>query len=240
RWWFVLAAILIFGGMIRFIYRRRVSRLLEMERVRTRIATDLHDDIGANLTKIVILSEVAKQQSGQNSSGNGKDNLLGSVAEISRESISAMGDIVWAINPKKDSLIGLTRRMRQHAEEILQQRDISLEFDAPVVEADIKLDADIRRNVYLIFKEAVNNIIRHSNAAAVRIDFALVDKELILQISDDGKGFDKAREYDGNGLLNIKKRAEDCGGQLEIDSTANAGTKIVLRLKLKSAVWVWR
>lgn len=240
RWWFVLAAILIFGGMIRFIYRRRVSRLLEMERVRTRIATDLHDDIGANLTKIAILSEVAKQQSGQNSSGNGKDNLLGSVAEISRESISAMGDIVWAINPKKDSLIGLTRRMRQHAEEILQQRDISLEFDAPVVEADIKLDADIRRNVYLIFKEAVNNIIRHSNAAAVRIDFALVDKELILQISDDGKGFDKAREYDGNGLLNIKKRAEDCGGQLEIDSTANAGTKIVLRLKLKSAVWVWR
>ena len=82
--------------------------------MRTRIATDLHDDIGANLTKIAILSEVAKQQSGQKmiADGNGKDNLLNSVAEISRESVSAMGDIVWAINPKKDSLIGLTRRMR--------------------------------------------------------------------------------------------------------------------------------
>ncbi|MGI8640684.1 MAG: sensor histidine kinase, partial [Pyrinomonadaceae bacterium] len=134
----------------------------------------------------------------------------------------------------------LTRRMRQYAEEILEQRDINLEFNAPFVEPDVKLDANIRRNVYLIFKESVNNIIRHSNAAAARIDFRLADKELVLQIGDDGDGFDQTREYDGNGLPSIKKRAEDCGGQLEIDSVEGAGTKIVLRLKLKSAVWSWR
>ena len=130
--------------------------------------------------------------------------------------------------------------MRQYAEEILEQRDIFLEFDAPPVEPDLKLDANIRRNVYLIFKESVNNIIRHSNAAAVKIDFRLMDKELVLQIGDDGNGFDPTQEYDGNGLLNIKKRAEDCGGRLEIDSAEGAGTKIVLRLKLKSAAWSWR
>ena len=243
RWWFVAALLVLTALVIYGFYRFRVSRLLEVANMRTRIATDLHDDIGANLTKIAILSEVAQQQLGHKfgaNGSNGKDNLLGSVAEISRESVSAMGDIVWAINPKKDSLIGLTRRMRQYSEEILEQRDISLEFDAPTPAPDLKLDANIRRNIYLIFKESVNNIVRHSNAAVVKIDFALVDKELILQIGDDGIGFDAAREYDGNGLLSIKKRAEDCGGRLEIDSIEGAGTKIVLRLKLKSAAWLWR
>ena len=235
RAWFVALATLLGGGLIYLFYRRRVSRLLEMERIRTRIATDLHDDIGANLTKIAILSEVAQQRAGQNSG----DDLFGSVAEISRESVSAMGDIVWAINPKKDSLLGLTRRMRSFSEEILERREIDLEFTAPVVEPDPKLDAVIRRNVYLIFKESVNNIVRHSNASQVKIDFRLADGELILQIGDDGDGFEAAREYDGNGLLSIKKRASDCGGQLEINSATGAGTKIVLRLKLKAAAWSW-
>jgi signal transduction histidine kinase len=208
--------------------------------MRTNIATDLHDDIGANLTKIAILSEVAQQRLGQHLGDNGKDNLLGSVAEISRESVSAMGDIVWAINPKKDSLIGLTRRMRQYAEEIFESRDISLEFEAPISATDLKLEANSRRNIYLIFKESVNNIVRHSNAAAVKIDFRLVDSELILRIDDDGDGFDAKQEYDGNGLLNIKKRTKDCGGRLEIDSVKGSGTKIVLHLKLKSPAWSWR
>ena len=243
RWWFIALLLILIALVIYGFYRFRVSRLLEVANMRTRIATDLHDDIGANLTKIAILSEVAQQQLGQKfgaNGSNGKDNLLGSVAEISRESVSAMGDIVWAINPKKDSLLGLTRRMRQYSEEILERRDIRLKFNAPVVEPDPKLDANIRRNVYLIFKESVNNIVRHSNAAVVVIDFALVENELILQIGDDGDGFDAAREYDGNGLLNIKKRASDCNGQLEINSIEDAGTKIVLRLRLKSAAWSWR
>lgn len=237
RAWFVALTALLAGGLIYLFYRRRISRLLEMERVRTRIATDLHDDIGANLTKIAILSEVAQQRAGQNSNG---DNLFGSVAEISRESVSAMGDIVWAINPKKDSLLGLTRRMRSFSEEILERREIDLEFTAPVVEPDPKLDAVVRRSIYLIFKESVNNIVRHSNASKVEIDFRLADGELILHIGDNGDGFDQSREQDGNGLLNIEKRASDCGGQIKIDSATGAGTRIVLRLKLKSAAWSWR
>ena len=242
QWWFVAALLGLIILVIYLFYKNRLSRLLEVANMRTRIATDLHDDIGANLTKIAILSEVAQQQLGGKLSKkeNENDNLLGSVAEISRESVSAMGDIVWAINPKKDSLIGLTRRMRQYAEEILQRRNIVLKFYAPVVEPDLKLNANIRRNIYLIFKETVDNIVRHSNAAAVKIDFVFADNELLLQISDDGIGFIAAQEdYDGNGLLSIKKRAEDCGGRLEIESGENTGTKIVLRLKLKSALWSW-
>ena len=238
RWWFVAALLVLTTLLIYGFYRFRLSRLLEVANMRTRIATDLHDDIGANLTKIAILSEVAQQQLGQKFNADGKDNLLGTVAEISRESVSSMGDIVWAINPKKDSLVDLTRRMRSFAEEILERREIDLEFNAPA--ADLKLDANVRRNIYLIFKESINNIVRHSNASVVKIEFTLADNELILQIGDDGDGFETAREYDGNGLSSIKKRAEDCGGRLEIDSTEGAGTKIILRLKLKSAAWSWR
>jgi ligand-binding sensor domain-containing protein/signal transduction histidine kinase len=243
RPWFIVAAVFVTALLIYSFYRFRLQRLLEVANMRTRIATDLHDDIGANLTKIAILSEVAQQQLGENSAvnaSNGTNNLLGSVAEIARESVSAMGDIVWAINPKKDSLIGLTRRMRQYAEEILERRAVRLEFHAPPVEPDIKLNATIRRNVYLIFKESVNNIVRHSNASAVKISFVLADKELVLRITDNGEGFNAALENEGNGLFNIMKRAKDCGGRLEIDSVEGGGTKIVLRLKLKSDVWAWR
>jgi len=241
RPWFIAALLVMIALMIYALYRFRLSRLLEVANIRMRIATDLHDDIGANLTKIAILSEVAQQRLDQESgeNANGKENLLGSVAEISRESVSSMGDIVWAINPKKDSLIGLTRRMRQYAEEIFERRDIHLEFNAPVVEPDIKLGANLRRDIYLIFKEAVNNIVRHSQAAHVTIDFGLVDKELVLKIRDDGIGFEPNVESDGNGLSNIKKRAAERGGELDIDSASGAGTGIILRVKLRSA-WSWR
>ncbi|MEP6849181.1 MAG: two-component regulator propeller domain-containing protein [Acidobacteriota bacterium] len=241
RPWFIAALVAMMVFMIYLLYRFRLSRVLEVVNIRMRIATDLHDDIGANLTKITILSEVAQQRLEHDADGktNGKENLLGSVAEISRESVASMGDIVWAIDPKKDSLIGLTRRMRRYAEEILERRDIHLEFNAPVVEPDLKLGADLRRDLYLIFKEAVNNIVRHSKAAKVTIDFRLVGKELVLQISDDGIGFKTDGEYDGNGLSNINKRATDRGGELEIDSTSGVGTRIILRVKVRSA-WSWK
>ncbi|MFN2392863.1 MAG: two-component regulator propeller domain-containing protein [Pyrinomonadaceae bacterium] len=228
RPWFVLSAILIVGAVFYLLYRYRIARLLEVANMRTRIATDLHDDIGANLTKIAILSEVAQHQLEQNTIRR-EDKLFLSIADISRESVSSMSDIVWAINPKKDSLLDLTRRMRGYAEETLQQCGIRLKFEAPLADSDLKLDANTRRNIYLIFKESLNNIVRHSQASKVEVDLKIAGKELILQIRDNGKGFDTSQEYDGNGLLSIKKRAADAGGSLQINSSDGAGTKIVLR-----------
>jgi ligand-binding sensor domain-containing protein len=230
RWWFLLLASIVLAGLIYLFYRNRLQRLLEMERIRTRIATDLHDDIGANLTRIAILSEVAHQRFGHLS--NGSDELLPSIAEISRESVSAMGDIVWAINPKKDSLEDLVRRMQKHAREVLEQRDIHLEFNAPVAVSDLKLDAEMRRNIYLIFKEALNNIARHSGASRVAIDLEIAGSVFTLSIADNGKGFDTEREFDGNGLLSMGKRASDFGGRLEIDSSREVGTQVVLRFSI--------
>ncbi|MBA3769146.1 MAG: hypothetical protein H0X08_01350 [Blastocatellia bacterium] len=227
RWWFIAASLLLTGFAIYLFYRKRLDRLLELERIRTSIATDLHDDIGANLTRISLLSEVAKQKS-----ENGNGNLLTSIADIARESVASMNDIVWAISPDHDSLLDLTVRMRRHAEEIFALRDIDLIFDAPVADADLKLSVGVRRDVLLIFKEAVNNAARHSDCTKVEIDFLLDGTKLSLRIADNGKGFIENSENDGQGLRSMTRRAELHGGKLKIDVRSGNGTAVELLLPL--------
>ena len=231
RWWFLLLAALVSAGLIYLIYSYRLRQLLALERVRTRIATDLHDDIGANLTRISLLSEVARQKA-----ENGSGKLLTAIADIARESVASMNDIVWAIAPEHDSLLDLTRRMRQHAEEVFALRDIELIFNAPASEADLKLSVGVRRDLLLIFKEAVNNAARHSGCARVRIDFVCDHQVLKLQIRDDGKGFDRRRsESDGQGLRSMTRRARSLGGSLVIDSVEERGTSVGFEMSLRNA-----
>ena len=234
RWWFWAAIMLMVGLTAFMLYRSRVRRLLEVANMRTRIATDLHDDIGANLTRISILSEVARQQMGDGGA-NEVDSPLSSVARISRESVAAMSDIVWAINPERDQLLDLVRRMRQHAEEVFTSRDILLKFDAPDAEHNLKLSVDVRRDLFLIFKEAVNNTARHAQASCVRIDLYLEDISLVLEVSDNGVGFDTAAESDGQGLMSMRRRALKLGGTLSVESREREGTTLRLKVPLSRA-----
>ncbi len=227
QWWFIVSVLFVAALAIYGFYRFRLTRLLELERMRTRIATDLHDDIGANLTRISLLSEVAKQKS---TIGNG--NLLTSIADIARESVASMNDIVWAISPEHDSLADLTVRMRRHAEEIFALRDVDLEFNAPVVDTGLKLSVGVRRDVLLIFKEAVNNAARHSDCTKVEIDFRLNNAMLFLRIEDNGKGFETGSENDGQGLRSMTRRARALGGNLKIDSSKSTGTIVEFELPL--------
>jgi ligand-binding sensor domain-containing protein/signal transduction histidine kinase len=231
RWWFIVLAAVLVSLAIYFIYQNRLKRLLEMERMRTRIATDLHDDIGANLTRISLLSEVAKQNA-----VNGNGNLLTSIAGIARESVASMNDIVWAIAPEHDSLLDLTRRMRQHAEEVFALRDIDLSFDAPASDTDLKLSVGVRRDVLLIFKEAVNNAARHSDCSQVAIDFRVENAMLFLQIKDNGKGFAADSESDGQGLRSMTRRAKALGGDLIIESKDGTLVKFELILAKNSRI----
>jgi ligand-binding sensor domain-containing protein/two-component sensor histidine kinase len=226
RGWFIALSVLAVGLAGYSLYRYRVARLVELERVRTRIATDLHDDIGSNLTRISLLSELAKQQS-----GNGK--LLSSIADIARESVSSMNDIVWAISPQHDRIVDLTRRMRQHAEEVFSLRDIKLDFAAPASDADIHLPVGTRRDVLLIFKEAVNNAARHSGCSKVAIDFSADHYALHLGITDNGRGFDMRSESEGHGLRSMARRASTLGGELTIDSRPEEGTTVRFALPVK-------
>jgi ligand-binding sensor domain-containing protein/two-component sensor histidine kinase len=222
RWWFLLLSGLLIGFAIYQLYRFRVDRLLEIERTRTRIATDLHDDIGADLSKISLLSEVVKMQM---TNGNEENNrLLTKIAETSRNSVDSMRDIVWAINPSRDSLADLVQKMRQFAEETLVEKDIKLVFNAPNDHQTLKISMNTRRELYLIFKEAVNNASKYADCSEVKIDFIIIGKEISLQISDNGKGFNINQDFDGNGLRNMKLRVAKLNGRFEIDSLQ--GTKI--------------
>jgi ligand-binding sensor domain-containing protein/signal transduction histidine kinase len=219
RWWFVVLLTVAVVLTLRATYRSRVARLLAIADMRTHIATDLHDDIGANLTRIALLSEAARQMP--------PAAPLASIARISRESVSTMSDIVWAISPKRESLLDLTRRMRQHAEEIFALPGTELSFNAAIAESR-RLGMDVRRDLLLIFKEAVNNAARHSGASAVNIDLRLTGTRLSLVVADNGSGFDASRESDGQGLLSMCRRADRLGGALDVQSAIGSGTRVTL------------
>jgi signal transduction histidine kinase/streptogramin lyase len=228
---FIISLLAVTTAAIYFFFRYRLQRLLEMERIRTRIATDLHDDIGANLTRISLLSEVAKQKS-----ENGNGNLLSSIADIARESVSSMNDIVWAIAPEHDSLSDLTIRMRLHAEEVFAYREVDLDFRAPAPDADLKLSVGARRDLLLIFKEAVSNTARHSDCSKVEIDFAVENSIVRLRIADNGKGFEVENsnaDGGGQGLRSMTRRARALGGKLQINS--QNGTTVEFELPLEKA-----
>jgi ligand-binding sensor domain-containing protein/signal transduction histidine kinase len=230
RGWFLGLALLGCAGMGYGAYRYRLTQLLRLERMRTRIATDLHDDLGANLTRIAILSEVAKQQN------DGPAPTLNAIADIARESVTAMSDIVWAINPERDNLLELTRRMRQLAEEVFTTREIQLAFNAPDFAPEFKLDVNVRRDLYLIFKEAVNNAARHSGCTRAVIQMQMSGAQLHLTVSDNGRGFDPAQASDGNGLSSMHNRAKALGGELHIETGVGQGARVHLRAPLAQAL----
>ncbi len=238
RWWFIALAGSILAAALLAFERYRVLRLIELERVRMRIATDLHDDIGAGLSRIAILSEVAH---GRLSTGDlrGRDHMT-TIAQGSRELLDSMSDIVWAINPQKEQLKDLVQRMRRFASDVLGGRNVAFHFRAPEAEADHKLGADIRREVFLIFKESVNNLARHSGASQAEIDLRVDRNWLTLQVRDDGRGFDAAigNGGEGNGLASMRNRAGRLGGDLQIVSTPGQGTTINLRAPLRQRNWL--
>lgn len=233
RWWFLLTVAILFGILIYAFYRYRVAQLVRLERVRTRIATDLHDDIGSSLSQIAILSEVVKQKIG----ANGVSEPLNLIATTSREMVDSMSDIVWAVNPNRDHLSDLIHRMRRFAEDVLNAKDISYKFDLPENLKDIVLGADIRREVYLMFKESITNLVKHSGAKHVEIGIKIENSNLIVAIRDDGRGFEVTQrlngaDYDfgGNGLPNMSRRAENLDGSFEIESAPEKGTSITMKI----------
>lgn len=232
RWWFVLMAVLGFGGLAFAFYCVRIKRIIELERMRTRIATDLHDDIGSSLSQIAILSEVSQQRI--LSQQNGVSDSLAQIANTSRDLVDTMSDIVWAINPKRDKLSDLSQRMREFASDVFSARDIAFRFRSTADGHGRRLDAETRRQLYLICKEGVNNAARHAQCTAVEITFAVQDHCLVLVVADNGRGFvddgSGTGPRNGNGLDSMRQRARALGGELDIRSQPQQGTTITLTL----------
>jgi signal transduction histidine kinase len=228
RAWFLALALLAASGIVWTAHRFRVQRLLQMERLRTRIATDLHDDIGASLSQIAVLAEVVRRADPDER----VTAPLAAVGNLSRDLLDAMNDIVWAINPKRDYLGDLISRMRRFAADALSARGIDFRFGAPESQDYTRLGGDLRREIFLIFKESVNNIVRHSRCSEAAVQLLIQPAYVRLTVRDNGEGFDPARAQHGNGLGNMHLRAARLGGKLDIAAAKGEGVTVTLTVPL--------
>ena len=228
RTWFqgILMAVAIAGTV--WVQRMRAARLVAVERVRARIATDLHDDIGTSLSQIAILSEVAYQRANGSKSGE----PIERIGSLSRELLDSIGDIVWAIQPHKDHLSDLKQRMRRFAADVLTARNVGMVWPANDSGREFELNAELRQQVFLIFKESIKNVAQHARATEVRIDLRVAGRQLALDVSDNGCGIGQGDDHSGNGLKSMKMRATRLGGELEVRSAAGQGTTVILRTPL--------
>lgn len=226
RWWFLLLAALALGSAVALVLGLRVKQLLALERLRTTIAADLHDHIGAGLTEIAILSEIVAHRS--IGGVNGAPPELGKVADTARQLLDKMNEIVWLVNPRRDSVHDLFLRLKDSYSELFSHAGVLFRTSNLTLFERVRLPMSYRENLYLIFKEALNNSLRHSGCQEIELSVALQGKRLEVVLKDDGRGFEPGPgdHRKGNGLENMKSRAERIGGRLSIDASRGGGTAI--------------
>ncbi|HEY3349761.1 MAG TPA: two-component regulator propeller domain-containing protein [Thermoanaerobaculia bacterium] len=224
---FLVSALALVALAAFLVHRQGVKHAVAVERVRTRLATDLHDDVGSSLARISILSEVGRRDldpAGETA------RLFSEIGETSRGVIDALGDAIWSIDPKHDDLQSLADRLRHFATDLLEGRGIACRIEVPSGAGGVDLPAEPRRHLFLLLKEAVTNAARHSGAKSVTVAFRLEDRKLSVEVADDGAGFDaparNAAETEGRGLENMRTRAQALGGTFTIAASPGGGTWI--------------
>lgn len=232
-WWFKAFYILTFLALVYLAYRYRLAQAIEMNRLRSSIARDLHDEIGSTLSSVSMYAAVAQENEDPNEVDNTE--LLVKISEGTTSAMEAMNDIVWAVNATNDSMRDLTQRMNSFAIGLGESQNFEIVFNVKEELLDLNVDMRIRKEVFMIFKEAVNNAAKYSGCSTLEVDMNGQNEHLYLRIKDDGKGFDPEQISEhllgGNGLANMKTRAELIGGQLELNSTIGSGTEVLLRFK---------
>ncbi|HEY4108516.1 tetratricopeptide repeat-containing sensor histidine kinase [Puia sp.] len=228
EWGAVIFVILLVAIGVIVVNRNRVvhnaRRMVEMEKMRNNIARDLHDDIGSTLTSINVLSKVALQPQADGF----MEHSLQKIKDRSGAIMERMDDIVWAINPQNDTMEQLLMRMKEFAAELLEPSNIRYRFEEEGDLGTVRLDVRRRRDLYLLFKEAVNNAAKYSQCSNLTIRLRQERGSLQMEISDDGKGFVTGEVIRGNGLNNMRERAAAMAGKIWIDSAVGQGTRIVL------------
>jgi ligand-binding sensor domain-containing protein/signal transduction histidine kinase len=224
-WWFQLGLAAVVSAFLAGIYQAYATRQREIERLRVRIAADLHDEIGSNLASIALLSQME-----QSAAPLTARTELGEINRIALLTANGIREIVWFINPGHDTLDEMVTRMTEVAATMLS--GVEYQFRGPRQPRATQLSIEFRRNVFLIFKEVLHNIVKHSHATSVQIEVSAERGQFQLRISDNGKGFDETSVRKGNGLKNIRLRAGQLRGQLEIKSQPEAGTVVCFSAKL--------
>ncbi|MDF2157048.1 sensor histidine kinase [Algoriphagus sp. CAU 1675] len=229
-WWFKALMGLLFLSIILLIYKMNVNRILAVVKLRSRLARDLHDDMGSTLSTINILSSMAKTKIGTDPAKSSE--YISKISENSQRMMESMDDIVWSIKPQNDTMEKLIARMREFANQVLESKGIEFSMEINEKVLGMKLSMDARRDLFLIFKEGINNAAKYSKAERVLILFSLDKTSFTMQIKDNGKGFDSENNHEGNGLQNMKKRAASLEGTMYIYSKPGKGTELILTIPL--------
>ncbi len=230
--WFKLLCTLLVAGIIYWIYKLRLERALAVEKIRSRISRDLHDDLGSTLSSISILSGQVKNKLDKKPEEVAP--LLDKINESSVRMNDSLQDLVWAVKPENDTMQELLARMEQFASGLFESKNIDYTFSGADAMASTKINPEFIRNIYLIFKEAVNNIAKYSSCKNATIIVSEKNKIFNMFITDDGIGFNPETVKKGNGLNNMRKRAEQIGGRLEFISEPNKKTGIFVECKITS------
>jgi signal transduction histidine kinase len=252
-WWFRVAGwVLLAGGVSGaavWSVRRKARRALELvqrqralESDRARIAKDIHDDLGASLTRITLLSDSVRSHLGDTAKAGA---TLERIATIARDLTRAMEEIVWAVNPRHDRLDSLANYLETFAQDLLGAAGVVCRLDVPAHLPRRPLTSHVRHNLFLAFKEALHNVVKHSGATQVNITLVVEAGRFVLTVSDDGRGFMPADPNSaaapcpvparGNGLPNMRGRLKEAGGECEVTSKPNAGTQVRFTVPLTDA-----
>jgi signal transduction histidine kinase len=248
-WWFlslvVAAAIGLVGGTARYVTRRRMQRKLErleqqnaIEKERSRIARDMHDELGAKLTRISFQGATASRRLSNPAEA---EQHIKQMSKTARELVLSLDQIVWAVDPENDSLENLANYICRYASEFLENSPMRCEFAIPTKLPNCRLSTEVRHNIFLAVKEALNNALKHSGATCVVLSISVRDREFEISVADDGCGIGREENGEpgkfkraGRGLTNLRERLVSIRGKFELDSAAGRGTKVRLLVPLSA------
>jgi signal transduction histidine kinase len=241
--WFRAAGVIFILGIVaafvRYVSTQKLQRQLQslqqretLERERARIARDLHDQLGANLTQIALLGEMAETDK---EAPVEIESHAQQISQTARETTRSLDEIVWAVNPANDTLDGLVNYVGKYAQEYLALAGLRCRAELPTQLPAVSIPPEVRHNVFLAFKEAVNNVVKHAQATESWIRLRLEPAHFILEIEDDGRGLaDLDSKQDRNGLRNMKKRMADIHGEFSIGAASARGTVVRLTVPINS------
>ena len=227
-WWFRGVLVMLSILLLVAFYQARVARLRGLADLRIRIAQDLHDDVGSRLTRVAMVTELADRETPAGGPGKSHiQNITRTVRDITR----AMDEIVWTINPRNDSLENLANYIFHYAQEYFQDTGVRCRLDLPHDLPDRLVTTEERHNLFMAVKEALNNILKHAGATEVRIALTIVEKRMMIVITDNGRGVSEGlSDPTGVGMLNMKQRLETIGGKFDLESSPSSGTTVTMRL----------
>jgi signal transduction histidine kinase len=233
-WWFWSLMALAVGSVVYVYFRWRLAQRRKVESMRQAIAADLHDEVGASLTSIQILSQLAAHPDPAR-----RSEALEKLPEQVRRTFASLREIVWNIQPKHDALHLLLSQLTRYAGEVFEKSDIQYSVQTDEFPEGTTLDPVTRQHFTRIFKEVLSNLVRHSGAGRAAVFFKKENQHLVMLVRDDGKGFDVEKVRRGNGLDNMQVRAAAAGGHLSLKSKMGESTEIRLRLPLKMKKKWW-